>query len=421
MTKAPAASDATRLAVGLAIADDLLREGLSLLVADVAPLRVTAAVRALDTLAEPPDVIVIDIRTDAASQLAELGRLRDRASPRVVALHDGLPAAEFTSALEAGVSVLVDLRASSDSIISAIVGTSERSLRRWVRPRLGAVPLSRREHDVLELIALGRTSADIAHALGISIGTVEHHKRRVFRKLSATNQAEAVAIALRAGLIGGTGSTSADDVDPDPELALTAVNAAVVGAQTLLCRSVERVLADGGIPIVPLERASAHSVALLVEPTTADWSQLAGTTVPVVVLRSAEPDGDTLLDLVTKGTHAVLPVSCNPTDLVDVTRRVGGGDTGLTRAQTRRLADSLRGRAAAPGPEAMAVTRRELDILRMLDRGLSVKQAAQELGISPRTVENTRRVLYRKLAVRNRAEAIATAYATGVLGGDRAT
>jgi DNA-binding CsgD family transcriptional regulator len=30
-------------------------------------------------------------------------------------------------------------------------------------------------------------------------------------------------------------------------------------------------------------------------------------------------------------------------------------------------------------------------------------------------------VLYRKLAVRNRAEAIATAYATGVLGGDRAT
>ena len=57
---------------------------------------------------------------------------------------------------------------------------------------------------------------------------------------------------------------------------------------------------------------------------------------------------------------------------------------------------------------------------RTIDAGLSVKQTARQLGISPRTVENTQRVLYRKLAVRNRAQAVATAYRLGLLPGDDA-
>ena len=128
-----------------------------------------------------------------------------------------------------------------------------------------------------------------------------------------------------------------------------------------------------------------------------------------------------LLTMVAKGAHAVLLTSCAPAHLVATVVQVANGETGLTRAQTRRLADALRGRALSgraldATTQRADVTTRELEILQTLDRGLSVKQAARELGISPRTVENTRRVLYRKLGVRNRAEAIATAYATGVLG-----
>jgi DNA-binding NarL/FixJ family response regulator len=96
--------------------------------------------------------------------------------------------------------------------------------------------------------------------------------------------------------------------------------------------------------------------------------------------------------------------------------QVANGETGLTRSQTRRLADALRGRSVAATEQGAQVTPRELEILQTLDRGLSVKQAAKELAVSPRTIENTRRVLYRKLGVRNRAEAIATAYANGIIG-----
>jgi DNA-binding NarL/FixJ family response regulator len=137
--------------------------------------------------------------------------------------------------------------------------------------------------------------------------------------------------------------------------------------------------------------------------------------LPAIVLTAVEPDRESLLALVTRGAQAVLPTDCDPAHLVATAVQVANGDTGLTRVQTRRIVDALRGRALT-APEHMAVTPREVEILETLDRGLSVKQAAKELGISPRTVENTRRLLYRKLGVRNRAEAIASAYNNGIIG-----
>src|SRR4029079_11371757 len=109
-----------------------------------------------------------------------------------------------------------------------------------------------------------------------------------------------------------------------------------------------------------------------------------------------EPDRERLLSFVAKGAHAVLPTDCDPAHLVATAVQVANGETGLTRVQTRRLVEALRGRAIATLEQDIALTPRELEILHTLDRGLSVKEAARELGISPRTVENTRRVLYRK-------------------------
>ena len=410
---------ATPLDVGIAIEGQLLRDGLVLLLEDEGAVRVESTSSSLAQLADAPslDVIVMHLCGDLDTQLAELQSfLAGRTPSRVVGLHDGLLAPAFEASLRAGVTVLVDLESGFEAVLEAIVGTRDRSLRRWVRPQVGVVALTRREREVLESIAVGLTSSEIASALGISSYTVEHHKGRVFRKLSATNQSQAVAIALRGGLIDNSITVVEDDEIRQAQSPTTTV--VVIGPRSLLTRSTVRILESGGVEVVPIENASQQTVAVMVEPQAKDWSLVDASSMPAVVLTAQEPDRETLLAFVTKGAHAVLLTDCEPAHLVATAVQVANGETGLTRSQTRRLVEALRGRAVTATAPNADVTARELEILQTLDRGLSVKQAAKELGVSPRTIENTRRVLYRKLGVRNRAEAIATAYANGIIGHD---
>ncbi|MBK6797065.1 MAG: helix-turn-helix transcriptional regulator [Acidobacteria bacterium] len=70
------------------------------------------------------------------------------------------------------------------------------------RPRL--IPyelLTAREREVLQLVAEGRTSAEIASQLFISPRTVEGHRANVMRKLGLQNHTEIVKYALKRGIL----------------------------------------------------------------------------------------------------------------------------------------------------------------------------------------------------------------------------
>jgi DNA-binding NarL/FixJ family response regulator len=62
-------------------------------------------------------------------------------------------------------------------------------------------PLTRREQEVLELLAEGLPNKAIAARLGISDQTVKFHVASISAKLGATNRTEAVRLALRRGLL----------------------------------------------------------------------------------------------------------------------------------------------------------------------------------------------------------------------------
>jgi LuxR family maltose regulon positive regulatory protein len=62
-------------------------------------------------------------------------------------------------------------------------------------------PLSRRELEVLHLIALGRTNEDIAHQLVVARGTIKAHASHIYRKLDVANRTEAVTRARQLGLL----------------------------------------------------------------------------------------------------------------------------------------------------------------------------------------------------------------------------
>ncbi len=72
---------------------------------------------------------------------------------------------------------------------------------RRARRRSDGDELSERERDVLRLIALGHTNAEVAEQLYISIRTVESHRAHIQQKLSLSSRAELVRYALERGLV----------------------------------------------------------------------------------------------------------------------------------------------------------------------------------------------------------------------------
>ena len=66
---------------------------------------------------------------------------------------------------------------------------------------LRSTPLSKREREILQKVADGATTRQVASDLGISPHTVKTHLERIFEKLGANDRAQAVAIAIRTGIV----------------------------------------------------------------------------------------------------------------------------------------------------------------------------------------------------------------------------
>ncbi len=61
--------------------------------------------------------------------------------------------------------------------------------------------LTPRQREILALIAQGQSNAEVGASLGIATGTVKAHLATLYVRLGASDRAQAVAIALREGVI----------------------------------------------------------------------------------------------------------------------------------------------------------------------------------------------------------------------------
>ncbi|MDO8147785.1 helix-turn-helix transcriptional regulator [Isoptericola sp. b515] len=72
-----------------------------------------------------------------------------------------------------------------------------------------APALTARQREIVELVATGPTNQEIAHALGISVGTVRAHLDQVYARLGVSSRTAAVAAAATAGPRPGAETVSA--------------------------------------------------------------------------------------------------------------------------------------------------------------------------------------------------------------------
>jgi two-component system response regulator DesR len=148
-----------------------------------------------------PHVALVELFVDGQSGVEICERLRAAVSVTRVLLISGRDTIAPSAAREAGASGFAskDWRANDITAAVRMVGLGQTAFRAQERPT--AVALSRRERQVLELIAAGSTNAQIAGALCLSTDTIKEHASRLYRKLRARNRTDAVQRALRLGLL----------------------------------------------------------------------------------------------------------------------------------------------------------------------------------------------------------------------------
>jgi DNA-binding NarL/FixJ family response regulator len=188
----------------------------------------------------------------------------------------------------------------------------------------------------------------------------------------------------------------------------------VFGPPHLLQEISTHLLRSGGVDVLGQgeEATASPAVAVLIEPTADDWRLARSRDVPIVLVTGDELTGTELLDAVRRGADAMLHSGSRPAALVDAAKTVVGGGGVLDAEQTRAVMVAVRLGLSQP---AVRLTPREVDIIKSIGRGDAVKQTARALGISAKTVENLQSRLFRKLEVRNRAQAVARAHALALL------
>lgn len=186
---------------------------------------------------------------------------------------------------------------------------------------------------------------------------------------------------------------------------------AVVGGPAFVRHLVRHVLHDAGLECT----SCSPRVTVLLESSRGGFAEARALGAPIVVLTAGEPGPDTIVDAIARGADAVLDTDIQPTRLVEVLGAVEAGDVVLDAVATRAVVEALRASLAAKVEASVELTRRERQILESIDRGESVKQTSRALAISSKTVENLQSRLFRKLGVRNRAQAVAVAHDLGIL------
>jgi two-component system, NarL family, response regulator NreC len=204
--------------IRLVLADDhaSVRRSLRLLLGGEPDLNVVAEAADLDSAAREintsiPNVLVLDLHMRGGPGIETIRRLRAQAPETEIVVVTMEPSPVFAQqALDAGAAAFVlkdradtelpeAIRAAASGLeyVSPHVAAGLDSLRRAV----GGDGLTTREVEVLRLLALGHTSAEIAGKLNLSRRTVETHRARILRKLGMTTRAELVSYALRRRLI----------------------------------------------------------------------------------------------------------------------------------------------------------------------------------------------------------------------------
>ncbi|MDH3049201.1 MULTISPECIES: response regulator transcription factor [Gordonia] len=129
-------------------------------------------------------------------------------------------------------------------------------------------------------------------------------------------------------------------------------------------------------------------------------------TAPVFLALSVSDAAEDVIATIRAGARGYVTKTIDGAELADAVRRVAEGDAVFSPRLAGFVLDSFTGKSSAPepplDPELDSLTRRELEVLRLLARGYTYREIAEELFISIKTVETHASNVLRKTQQSNR-------------------
>lgn len=206
--------------VRILLADDhqIVREGLKALLEREGFQIAAEAVNGAEAVAMArtitPDVVILDLTMPLLNGLEAAHEiLRDRAATRIILLTMHADDHQVAAALRMGVRGYVLKTQAVDDLAHAIRDVIKGQT--YLSPSISNIvvngflsgaqaaadPLAPRERQVLQLVAEGKTSKEIASLMGLSVKTAESYRTRVMEKLDIHQTAGLVRYAIRRGMV----------------------------------------------------------------------------------------------------------------------------------------------------------------------------------------------------------------------------
>jgi DNA-binding NarL/FixJ family response regulator len=157
--------------------------------------------------AEPPDVVIVDPRGAGGEVGTLVEQLSRELGSAIVVFTSNGGARLLSESLKAGVKGYVRKDSPPEDLVRAIRAAHSGEF--YVDPALSSTivleegdrTLTARQREILQMLADGMQTEAVAKRLGLSTETVRTHTKRILAKLHADTRTQAVAIAIRNGLI----------------------------------------------------------------------------------------------------------------------------------------------------------------------------------------------------------------------------
>ena len=143
---------------------------------------------------------------------------------------------------------------------------------------------------------------------------------------------------------------------------------------------------------------------------------------PHVLIVTTFDDDASLYEALRSGAGGFLLKNAPPEELIEAVRTLAAGEGLLCTAVTRRVIEEFARRSPPTDAAAEALselTEREVEVLRLMARGLSNAEIAAQLVISPGTAKTHVGRILMKLGLRDRVQAVVLAYDSGLVQPDR--
>ena len=203
----------TRTRVFIVDSEPVYRLGLATLLAHEPAFEVaghvgTRAEAILGVVGARPDVVILDVSLDdgdGTTLIADI--LKSQNCNRFLVISNILTANRVQQTLAAGAGSYLSKRTAIAEILKALAVVSEGGL--YLPPEIVRLSqtgpshkmLTRRENELLLLVARGHTYDQMARLLGVQIETVKTHMKQMQRKFGKNSRTEVIAYGLKLGLI----------------------------------------------------------------------------------------------------------------------------------------------------------------------------------------------------------------------------